>query len=326
MSEVEKQSEVITAFKGLDKNFQCRGYQYEVGNTYTHHGQVVACKSGFHACENPLDVLDYYPLDTDTRFAIVKASGQISRDGNKIASASIAVEAELKFPQFVVAAVDFIKAACNFESKPVDAASGYSSQLAASGNFSQLAASGNFSKLAASGYSSQLAASGNFSKLAASGNFSKLAASGDFSKLAASGNFSQLAASGDSSQLAASGNSSKLAASGNFSQLAASGDSSQLAASGYSSQLAASGDFSQLAASGNFSKLAASGEKSIAVAASPGCKAKAVEGGCIVLRWTDDTGRPRVCVGYIGENDIKAGVWYEVKNGVLSECADQEAP
>ena len=86
-------AEVITAFKGFDKNIQCRGYQFEIGKTHTHEGEVEACSSGFHSCENPLDVLNYYPLISDdgslNRFASVKASGTISRhDGDsKIASA-----------------------------------------------------------------------------------------------------------------------------------------------------------------------------------------------------------------------------------------------
>ena len=159
-------TEVITAFKGFDKNLQCRGYQFEIGKTHTHEGEVEACSSGFHSCENPFDVLNYYPLISDdgslNRFATVKASGTISRhDGDsKIASASLLVEVELKLPEFISAAITWIKAACKTE---------------------ETAASGEYSKLAASGASSQLAASGNYSKLAASGNSSQLAASGDSS-------------------------------------------------------------------------------------------------------------------------------------------------
>ena len=177
-------AEVITAFKGFDKNLQCRGYQFEIGKTHTHEGEVEACSSGFHSCENPLDVLNYYPLISDdgslNRFASVKASGTISRhdEDSKIASASLLVEVELKLPEFISAAVNWIKAACTTEET---AASCRSSKLAASGNSSQLAASGDSSKLAASGRSSQLAASGHYSQLAASGDYSKLAASGDSS-------------------------------------------------------------------------------------------------------------------------------------------------
>ena len=175
-------TEVITAFKGFDKNLQCRGYQFEIGKTHMHEGEVEACSSGFHSCENPLDVLNYYPLISDdgslNRFASVKASGTISRhDGDsKIASASLLVEVELKLPEFISAAITWIKAACKTE------------ETAASGEYSQLAASGEYSKLAASGEYSQLAASGAYSKLAASGDSSIVCAASLCCKASAGNN------------------------------------------------------------------------------------------------------------------------------------------
>ena len=157
----------IVAYKAFDKNLSCRGFQYEVGKAYEHDGAVVICRAGFHACENPLDVLRYYDL-TDSRFAIVKASGEIQRHegDSKIASAKITVEAELKLPEFIGAAVNWMIASV----KGKDNTSGNGSNLAASGNYSNLAASGNGSKLAASGYGSSLAASGYGSKAKAGDN------------------------------------------------------------------------------------------------------------------------------------------------------------
>ena len=152
-----QQVETVLAFKGFDKDLKCRGYQFEIGKTFEHEGAVKACNSGFHSCENPLDVLNYYPLIGDdgrlNRFATVKASGSISRHGDdsKIASAKLTIEAELSIPSFIKSAIKFISDAC---SSDAPAASGDSSKLAASGHYSKLAASGDYSQLAASGDSS----------------------------------------------------------------------------------------------------------------------------------------------------------------------------
>ncbi|MCO3296391.1 hypothetical protein FA204_03015 [Pseudomonas aeruginosa] len=101
--------EVVTAYKGFKQDLTCRGYQFEIGGTYKHEGEVEACASGFHSCEYPLDVFGYY-APGESRFAIVKASGQLSRhdDDSKIASATLVVEAEINMPTMISRAIDWI--------------------------------------------------------------------------------------------------------------------------------------------------------------------------------------------------------------------------
>lgn len=98
---VEENKEII-AYKGFNQDWTCRGYQYEVGKTYEHRGDVKACESGFHACEYPLDVLSYYSPAV-SKFAVVKMSGEISKDSDdtKIASAKITIETEINLPEMV---------------------------------------------------------------------------------------------------------------------------------------------------------------------------------------------------------------------------------
>lgn len=55
-------SEVITVYKGTDKDMKCRGMQYELGKTVTDDGAVRCGDKGFHSCEEPFDVLKYYPM------------------------------------------------------------------------------------------------------------------------------------------------------------------------------------------------------------------------------------------------------------------------
>ena len=49
----------IKAYKGFDKNMQCRGFQFEEGKEYEEK-EASLCKKGFHACENPLETFKYY--------------------------------------------------------------------------------------------------------------------------------------------------------------------------------------------------------------------------------------------------------------------------
>ena len=303
----------MKGYKAFEKGLVCKGKQY-AENTIFEEENAEVCKCGMHFCENPLDVLDYYPLIDDngelTEYAEVEALDEVFTDDNKkYCTKKLKIGAKLDLPAFVKASIDF-----QFEKTPIKKT--IKKSKSASGNSSKLAASGNSSKLAASGDYSQLAASGNSSQLAASGYYSQLAASGDSSKLAASGNSSKLAASGDYSQLAASGNSS---------QLAASGDYSQLAASGYYSQLAASGYYSQLAASGNSSKLAASGDYSVVVGVGINNIAKAAKGCWITLaEWKYDSEKETtipVCVKteYVDGEKIKENVFYKLVDGEFTE-------
>jgi hypothetical protein len=324
-----KSDEVVVSYKGFSSELKCRDFQFAVGASYETQ-EVAICAAGFHACSNPLDVLNYYSLLDDNakpnRFCVVEQSGKLARhsEDSKIASAKITITAELDLGEFIKRVVRWVTDACKGTETAASgdharlAASGDHAKLAASGYYAQLAASGYYAKLAASGYHAQLAASGDHAQLAASGHYAQLAASGDHAKLAASGYYAQLAASGDHAQLAASGDSAKLAASGDHAQLAASGDSAKLAASGHYAQLAASGDHAQLAASGDSAKLAANGKDSVIASSSYNARAKGPVGTWISLAEFDAQGK---CVGFatgcVGSGGIPADTWLLAKGGKL---------
>uniref|UniRef100_UPI0010A6871B DUF7666 domain-containing protein n=1 Tax=Haemophilus influenzae TaxID=727 RepID=UPI0010A6871B len=103
-----------------NQDWTCRGYQYEIGKTYEHKGDVKACESGFHACEYPLDVLSYYSPAV-SKFAVVKMSGETSKDSDdtKIASAKITIETEINLPEMIKKAVEWIKGKVDWDAAKV---------------------------------------------------------------------------------------------------------------------------------------------------------------------------------------------------------------
>ncbi|MCW3923692.1 hypothetical protein [Pseudomonas aeruginosa] len=167
--------EVVTAYKGFKQDLTCRGYQFEIGGTYKHEGEVEACASGFHSCEYPLDVFGYY-APGESRFAIVKASGQLSRhdDDSKIASATLVVEAEISMPTMVSRAIDWImsKIDKSVEQTVVGGTAsntGYQSAASNTGYQSAASNTGDYSAASNTGYRSAAEVSGKESVAASLG-------------------------------------------------------------------------------------------------------------------------------------------------------------
>ncbi|MBG5654166.1 hypothetical protein I5E47_02725 [Pseudomonas aeruginosa] len=170
--------EVVTAYKGFKQDLTCRGYQFEIGGTYKHEGEVEACASGFHSCEYPLDVFGYY-APGDSRFAIVKASGQLSRhdDDSKIASATLVVEAEISMPTMISKAIDWIMARLDSSVEQTvvgDTASNTGNRSAASNTGNRSAASNTGNRSAASN-------TGDYSAASNTGDYSAASNTGDYS-------------------------------------------------------------------------------------------------------------------------------------------------
>lgn len=163
------EQEKIIAYKGLDENFKCRGFQYEVGKEYEEE-VAKCCEKGFHACENPMDVWEYYSI-TDSRFAIVEQSGKIDKQENKTCSSKIKIKAELKFADFVKLCVDAVVDKCKLNSKNDNGgdyaqigSSGYSAQIGSSGDSARIGSSGNDARIKSEGQRAVIMCAGTNSK------------------------------------------------------------------------------------------------------------------------------------------------------------------
>lgn len=100
-------AEIIKSYKGFNKDMTCRGFQYEEGKEYEEE-TADACHSGFHACEHPLDCLNYYSPN-EAVYHEVEQSGEFDRgeDDSKVASTKIKIGARLDISGLVKAAIDF---------------------------------------------------------------------------------------------------------------------------------------------------------------------------------------------------------------------------
>lgn len=97
----------MKAYKGFDKDLKCRNFQYEKGKAYEEKDTQI-CKTGFHACENPLEVFRYYPPCDGHRYCEVEQSGMLSKsDGSfRVTSTKIKINNEIGLEGLIQAVIN----------------------------------------------------------------------------------------------------------------------------------------------------------------------------------------------------------------------------
>ena len=168
--------ETIKGYKGFNKDMTCRGKQYKENTTYEEDGTEI-CEAGMmHFCENPYDVLDYYPLvneDGDiSDFAEVEAVGEVKKDGNKSATNKLHIGAKLGLKGFVKACVDFTIEKTRIEN--AEECTDYDNGK----NSAQIGSSGDSAKIGSSGYYAKIGSSGDYAKITSIGKNSVVMAAG----------------------------------------------------------------------------------------------------------------------------------------------------
>lgn len=79
---MKTEEQPIKGVKGFDQNLTCRNFKYELGKEFETTDKPVRCTShGFHFCENPIHVFEYYP-PAGSKFHEVEGSGQVDREEN----------------------------------------------------------------------------------------------------------------------------------------------------------------------------------------------------------------------------------------------------
>ncbi|HHF4047800.1 TPA: hypothetical protein ACPONS_000288 [Haemophilus influenzae] len=297
----EENKEII-AYKGFKQDWTCRGYQYEVGKTYEHKGNVKACESGFHACEYPLDVLSYYSPAV-SKFAVVKMSGETSKDSDdtKIASAKITIETEINLPEMIKKAVEWIKGKVDWDAAKVSNTGDWSAATN-TGYRSVATNTGDQSAATNTGYRSVATNTGDQSAATNTGDQSVATNTGDQSAATNTGNWSAATNTGDQSAATNTG----------YRSVATNtGDRSAATNTGYRSAATNTGYRSVATNTGDQSVAEISGKQSIAVALGWQSKAKASINGAIVCVYRNHDGELiHIKASKVGENNIKADTWY----------------
>jgi hypothetical protein len=137
-------------------------FQYEIGKEYK-EDKADLCHCGFHACENPLDVLSYYN-NIDDKFCEVeldKIDPNRNKD-SKICGKKIKIGIEIGFLGLFKAGIEWIKNKTIFTKE----------------DFKKLPSSYN-AKISSSDYNARIGSFSDYARIGSSGEYAQIGSSGD---------------------------------------------------------------------------------------------------------------------------------------------------
>lgn len=241
MIEYYSKENAITAFKAFNEDFTCRDFQYEVGKSYHIDGEIEICKRGFHACKNPLDIFEYYPI-FNTRIAIVKLWGvvyvllgldnpTINVYNSKLCASNIYIEKEINYTDLLPYFAKFAKTQecesdllgcshCNLiSSRKYIYNYSTESQILLNRNRIQCTSCGNSNNIQINGSYSTLLSTGFYNNIYVTGNRTKVMSNHNNNKIIVNGRLSRIYSQGINTDITVFGDEPRIHSKGKYSRI-----------------------------------------------------------------------------------------------------------
>ena len=341
---VEKENPII-AYKGFNEDLSCRGFQYEIGKEYCLEGELELCVNGFHACQNPLDVFDYYSMSLYTRYAMVELFGDVdfATDNKKLCATNIRIVKEMSIDELVEIGIMSSLPKKDLESGnersysmmiASDACADIiypkyeGASIASCGNYASINSKNRWQCIASSGKLAKIDAFCDYSNISSSGISARITSVGLIQNISTSGYGSRVVshgyeasvASADMAMIYSDGENADLYASGAESKIASRGDNANICINSTHGYINSSGYNTRIMSVKNLSMIESTGEKAVIMSAGHNTKARAKVGSWIVLTEYDNN-REVKCIKaeYVDGERIKGDTLYRLVNGEFVE-------
>ena len=216
----------VIAYKGFNSDLTCRGFQYKIREKYICNERIIFCEKGFHACIEPLDVLNYYS-DPDSRYCIVEQSGLRGGDNIKQVSSEIKIIKEIGLDGLVKAEVERLKETT--KNSKIDEITIKSECDNACINSTR-----GFTNIYSNGYGTQIYSGGCDAKIISAGNNAIINSEGFSNEIYSRGCFARICSIGDNAIIRANAH-SKIFSTGHYAQICTSGIDVAVYSMGYHS-------------------------------------------------------------------------------------------
>lgn len=301
---------IIRGYKGFERDFTCRGMQYEVGKTYEIDGEPKLCERGFHFCTSPLAVFKYY--EPTKRFAIVEAKEAdvvCNNDFSKAVAKRLTIVREVTLDEMMRLQMGFSSRMERSIAKGEMCRLGYEHLLQEN------------CSLTAAGESSIVGVMGgcNYS-VSVNGNYAASVVTDSCQSVASCYCFSTVAATTGCRSIARAEGACSTAVVTNCNSVAMAAAGGAVAVATDDNSIAVGKSHATAVCTGSFSVAISKERESLAVAAGEQCSASGVLGSWLVLVERNMGRIIDIKAVKVDGETIKMGVRYKLENGKIKEA------
>ena len=194
-------------YKAFEPGLICKGKQYAENTVFEEAGGEICGAGMMHYCENPFDVLNYYPLVDEygkvPDFAEVEALEKPITDGDKSATKKIKIGVKLGLDGFVNACVDFLYEKTIKDMPDPSTSSGDDVQIGSAGDDVKIGSDGFAVQIGSAGDYVQIGSTGRYVKIGSAGRHAKIVSTGLAAKIGSAGRYAQIGSTGDDAVVSA---------------------------------------------------------------------------------------------------------------------------
>jgi hypothetical protein len=314
----------IKSYKAFNKDLKCKGFQYKIGRSYTLNGNIEMCARGFHACENPLRVLNFYPIST-SRFAIVGQSGKIEREVkvNKVCSSKISIVKEIDLLALIREGINYTKhEVINYYFRDYDVINEKNSIFKNNIYRTYIVSNNEKDCVHSEGYANRVNSIGMDSEIYSNAYNEFICSSGDNSLIVSEGSFTEITSSGRYSLIVSTGNNSKIVVNSNLTKVILLGVYPKLSIVGNSCEVFSRSQEALISVIGDYATIDGV-ENSNIQCLGLSCKVKAGKGSFITLAERLFNGMLISKTEFVDGKRIKNNIWYKLNNGEFVEYDEE---
>lgn len=280
----------IKAIKGFNKGMITHtGFQYEEGKEYENH-DAICCETGFHACEDPMDLLVfYYPAKSIFHEVVLDGKIDKSNFDSKVAATKIKIGKKLSVTDIIDHSIEFRLNNINEQKTETNNDEKQCNIANSTGESNITSSTGKYSVAISQNRKSVSISTSRFAIASSTGNHSISSVTDRFSASSTTGNHSTASATGERS-IASSGGKHNTSSVTSYESLALStGDHSTASASGYECEASTTGNFSISSTTGEHNIASTTGFCSASVSTGFYNTSEAMHETAIAVAWGPET-------------------------------------